>query len=391
MAAARSAAVSRPASFIILAAFFWITAAAGHAGFMGKWAFRDHEHNPTYDIEAMLDGTAKKPFVYRQLLPGLANITDWMLSNSARQNIEAIFVSGFTNSAIKELSPEATFAKAASASHLKYHFRYMILYYASFLSLFGSLFVFRRILLDLRASQIASVLAPASLILTLPYIQTVGGFFYDNAELLFLGLGFLAALRGWITALLIVTLLGTLNKETFLFFVPALYPLLSQHYPRRQALIVTVLAFGVAAFANIAIKLIFWHNAGEAAEWHAIINLREYSSFWTYHRFEVTYGIIGPMGVFPGTILLATLLVLRGWPYCSKVVRQHIAIAALLNLPLFFLFAKVGEMRNLSLLLPGLLAIVAGAITGVERRTALRAISPSVSDRRVPQAVQKLG
>ncbi|WP_447124450.1 hypothetical protein [Glaciimonas sp. GG7] len=72
--AVQAAAHARCMSVLLLFAFFWIVAAASYSGFSGKWGLRDG--SPRFGIEAMLDGTAQKPFVYRQLLPLAANFID---------------------------------------------------------------------------------------------------------------------------------------------------------------------------------------------------------------------------------------------------------------------------------------------------------------------------
>jgi len=85
---------------------------------------------------------------------------------------------------------------------------------------------------------------------------------------------------------------------------------------------------------------------------------------------ETTYGVIGPSRAFAGTLVLLIVVALRGWPTCPPVARRHIAIATVINLPLFILFAAGGELRNLSLLFPGLVILIACSIRVGERRSA---------------------
>lgn len=65
---------SRHLSWLLLCTFFWIVAAASFSGFVGKWGLRDGESRA--GIEAMLNKTADKPFIFRQLAPMVANYVD---------------------------------------------------------------------------------------------------------------------------------------------------------------------------------------------------------------------------------------------------------------------------------------------------------------------------
>lgn len=57
---------------------FFVAAAASFNGFYAKWHFREAEVTGYYKqagFESMVDGTASRPYVYRQMLPSIAN---WM-------------------------------------------------------------------------------------------------------------------------------------------------------------------------------------------------------------------------------------------------------------------------------------------------------------------------
>jgi hypothetical protein len=83
-----------------------------------------------------------------------------------------------------------------------------------------------------------------------------------------------------------------------------------------------------------------------------------------YFQSELTYGVIGPSGVFLGTLLFFAVVAMRGWPPCNPVIKRHIAIGAVVTLPLVLLFTFPGELRNLSILYVGFVVLLAYALGG---------------------------
>lgn len=350
------AALSRSASLLLLGAFFWMAAAAGFSGFLGKWGLMGDAgvdvEKQRYGLGLMLDATAHKPFVYRQLAPMIAKAADEI--TPGRVNFYAR----------KYLMPKREFSNLISPPPQELRFQFIVIYYLSFLSLFASLFVLRRVLLDFGIDRIVATVVPAAMALALPYIQTVGGFFYDNIELFFMSSAFLAASRGKVLWLIALVLPATFNKETFLFFLPTLFPLLRHRSSTKSAAVVTSLAILLAGLVNVAVKLTFAGSPrGVVAELHWLQNLKYYLSPTSYLRFvEITYGVIGPERVFFGTLLVIGILVLRGWGLAPLQVRRHLLIAAAINVPLFLLFCAAGELRNLSLLYVSLVIMAGFAI-----------------------------
>lgn len=368
-------AMPRVAAGFLLFAFFWIVAAAAFAGFAGKWGLRDGD--PRFGVAAMLDMEAHKPFVYRQLLPDLARRLDAVAPERLKERVATRF------------RPDAVFAKSRPGSAHDARFRYAIVYYLSFLALLGSLFVLRRILLHFNVSPLAAVLAPTAFALSFPYLQTVGGYFYDTVELLAASLAFLLALRARLIALAALVLVATLNKETFFFVLPALYPLLRRRLSRRAAWLAVGMLVLLAGLMNLALKAAYLKAFGGALEFHLPANIAAYLSGNPYFRLETTYGLVGPSRAFVGTLAVLGIVLWRAWPLAPRVLRRHLAICALVNLPLFLAFCATGELRNLSMTFTGLVLLVAFLI---DREAGLRnsphAAAPAAgeSETRAPQA-----
>mgnify|MGYP000091251506 CR=1 FL=1 len=344
---------SNPASWLLLISFFFIVAAAAHSGFFSKWSLRDASDlssNNRFSFESMLDGTAHKPFVYRQFVPALANAADDMLPSNFKDYI------------VKRFDPSESYARAISANRPSYAFRYRIIYSLHFFALFSSLFLLRFIVLNAGGGQMEASFAPAAFLLAFPYLQTVGGYFYDGVELAFLSAAMLAAIRGKWVILLALSAIATYNKESFFFYLPTLYPLLRFHFNRYRTISIILSALLISGLVNLLLKMAFASNNGGAAEFHLLENLRNYMLPWSYRQLEVTYGMPGPHGAFFLTLILGLLIIIRGWSCIPQRFKTHTILCLAFNLPLFLLFCATGELRNLSFLYVEFVVLLAFAI-----------------------------
>ena len=329
---------------VLLCALFWAVASAAMSGFISKHGMPDGARGG--GVEVMLDASAKKPYVYRQLAPLVANA----VGTYTPQPLQT-FISEW-------VAPEKIYARAQSVVKPEFRFRYIVMYYLCFISLLGSLVLLRQILLFYGFHPVAAVFAPAILVLGFPYLQTGGGYYYDSIELFFCALVFLLVLRDKLVMALAATLLATLNKESFFFFIPTLYPLLRSRYPMKRAVAWAACGVGAAGMVNLYLKLAFFDAPGKAAEFKLFRNILTYLTPSTYLQFENTYGIVAPFGVFLGSLLIFAIVVAKAWKDCTPEIRQHLILGALINLPLFFLFCAPGELRNLSLLFVGLTILI---------------------------------
>jgi hypothetical protein len=342
-------AVSGAAKLILCFVIFWMVAAASNAGFIAKWGLRDGVTR--VDIAKMLDGTAHRPYVYRQLGPLVANFLERHTPAAVKAKCETF-----------ALRLSKSYATVPRSSQPKYAFRYLVIYYLSFFSLLVSLFFLRRILIDIGLGENTALVAPVAFVLMLPYLQTKGGYFYDGTELLFLSAGFLLALRGKIAMLVLLTIPATLNKETYVFFLPTLYPLLAHAVSRRDASVGVGIAMSVSLAVGFVIKFLLRDAPGAALEFHLPDTLQSLARLDAYFERELTYGVVGPQGAFIGTLLFLALVAVRGWPRCDDVIKRHIMIAAPINVPLVLLFAFPGELRNLSFLYVGFVVLLGCAL-----------------------------
>jgi hypothetical protein len=348
--------------WLLLIVIYFLAASASFSGYFSKWMFRDG--SPYFSLPAMLDGTADRPFVYRQLLPAIDNGIERALPERVRNHIQELLTDDHPNRHPISIS----YPNASDARNTHYVVRYYLMYGLSFAALFLAMFALRAVCLDMQPNRIAATLAPLAFAAIFPLILTEGGYFYDLAELLFMALAVWLALRARVLWLLVVTALATLNKESFLFFVLTLFPFLQSRLSIKKTLVVEFLLLAVAGAVNVAVKFKYAHNPGGVVQFHLLDNLRYLASPSSYLALEYNYGMLTTKGFNLLHIFLVTVLVCTAWSKISPAMRRHLQIAAVINVPLFLAFCYNAELRNLSMLNVGFVTILCVAIaTYLER------------------------
>ncbi|WMD19767.1 hypothetical protein RAS12_24620 [Achromobacter seleniivolatilans] len=353
----------------LLCLFYIVIAAAAFNGFYTKWRLND-AHEP-HSLSSMVDGSAYRPYVYRQFVPDIANRIQDLLPQATVDRLSQRLADP---DRVNSRSGLALRYPASQAMLPEFTLRYHLVYYLTFLGLLASLFVMRRLCLRLGASAPAATVAPAVLALLLPFFLTEGGFFYDFFEVLFMAAAIcLAWLPGGQPArnmalrlgvLVLIAAMGAWNKEAFLFFVLTLYPLLRQGLPRLQsAAVVGVLAL-VCGCVYVVLRARYAGNPGGTVSFQPFANLIYHLTPENWFRTESTYGITLPKGLSAVMVLMIAGVSALGWKRLPAAFRLHVWMALAVNVPLYLLFAAAGEARNLSLLYPALLGVVAMALTG---------------------------
>ena len=342
-----------------LFALFFVAASVSFNGYYDKWHFSEDGvtgENDRFQFEKMVDGTAYRPFVYRQMIPTAANSIDRAVPQSFKAWAYNYQGGG------PQAHVEALF-ESPTAENPVYFFRYVIVYSATFLFALLAVYAMHLVCQALGLPPPAAVFAPVLVILLVPYVESGGGFFYDYPELAFLALAVWVALRFRWWWVIPVAALGAWNKESFVFILPALYPFFRQRSSRLRAwLAVSVL--GVVCLAvYYPIHLHFAHNPGEAMEVH----WRDQLNYFLHVRdfvlgTEMTYGVpmLKAFTLAPLTLLAWT--VWRSWQSLPRVIQRHGQIAAAINIPLYLLSCSPGELRDLSLLYVFFLLALATAL-----------------------------
>jgi hypothetical protein len=341
---------------------FFVAASASLSGYYQKWHFAEADvagDDSWASIEGMLDGTAHRPSVYRQLLPTTADWLDRVVPEKTKDWLDGQQsgdegTSGYTISAI---------SASATANDPRYAFRYVVIYGETFLFSLLAVYAMYLVCVALEVARPGAVFAPVILILLLPYLMARGGFFYDYPELALFALAVWVALRFRWWWLIPIVALGTWNKETFLLFIATLYPLLRRSGTRVETAL-RVGALGVVSAGVLVPTLLrFAHNAGGGGGtwWRGQLDFL-LSGRTLLFATEETYGVrmLSAYTVLPMALLVWTAV--RGWKDLPPVMQQQARIAAAINIPLYIIFCNPGEMRNLSMLYLALLLVIAANV-----------------------------
>jgi hypothetical protein len=352
---------------------FFVAASASYGGFYQKshiFEALESASSERNGIEQMLDGTANRPYVYRQLLPSTANWIDRIVPRLIENWFYIHQGSG----------PDAYIAVMSDspiATNKVYFFRYLTVYVATFLFTLLAVYAMYLVCRALEIPPPAAVFAPVVVILLVPYIMDGGGYFYDYPELAFMALAVWVALKfdwWWVIP---VAALGTWNKESFLLFIPTLYPIFRRQHSRLGALLGVGVLCLICAAVYFPERLQFAHNPGSTVEW-GLPNQLE--SFLHPRNLllatEETYGVrtLKALSVVPIALLVWT--VRRGWRHLPRAIQQHGQIAAVINITLYLLFCCPGELRDLSMLYIIFLLVLAVNLNdwvgGSERRQTMQ-------------------
>jgi len=338
---------------------FFVAAAASFNGFYEKWHFREAGTAalmPGASFDAMLDGTAARPYVYRQLLPMMANWIDAQVPETIKDRLYAARL--YNGRLFRDDFIDSPLARSRA-----WFLRYWVIHTAVFLFAWLAVYAMYGAAKAAGYPPAPSALAAIAMILLMPYLFTRGGFFYDFPELAFFALAVWLALKfDWVW-IVPVAALAAWNKESFLLFIPTLYPLLRRRCSRASALAGTS-TLGLTCMGVYGLlRWRFQHNPGGTVEWH----LRDQIDYLLHPANlmlrEKTYGLLAIQGFNPLLWALIAWTAVRGWRFLPQALQRHAQIAAIINFPLYFLFCLPGELRNLSLLYATLLFLLAANLT----------------------------
>jgi hypothetical protein len=334
---------------------FFVVAAAAFSGFYAKWHFNEADvpgDNSAASFESMVEGTAQRPAIYRQLMPWIDNFADKHTPQTTKDRLYADKGDG-------EDAQLYLMSASATANERIYFFRYLIQYVITFLFTLLAVYAMYFMCKAMDISSPAALFASIVFTLLLPYFMTGGGYAYDIPELAFFALAVLIASRLDWWWLIPLVALGEWNKETFVLFVITLYPILRIRFSRAHAVAGISILCSICAAVFIPIRLHFAHNpGGGGGGWHDQLQSFIHPGAMLF-RTEETYGVraFRMSALLPMALLV--WMVLRGWKHLPNPIKRQAQIAAAINIPLYFLFCFPGELRDLSMLYVVLLLVLA--------------------------------
>ena len=316
---------------------FYMAAAASFNGF-----FVDRTRDERFSFERMYDETAHRPFVQRQLLIKISK----EVRNALPQDFQNRLFQEFEDYDIIRASYAEIEINPAHA--IEYH----ALYFMCFGCLFLSMFAWRNIGVEITGSVLAGKITAIIFALIFPLFEW-RSIFYDSSEIFFFSL----AAGNWLV-LIILTPIASYNKESFLFFVLALYPLLESKIGRKKTAPVIIFSAFLSGCVYLYQSALYAGNLGGAVEWHFYDHLREFTDLRSWMFSWQFYGVYWSGGFSLLNILMLAWLVKCTWKKIPAPWQNHIKIALAINLPLFVLFCQPNEIRNFSLLYVGFIVML---------------------------------
>ena len=325
---------------------FYVVAAASFNGFFVIYAFME-KHDNRRSFEEMYDETAHRPFVYRQLMIKISK----EIRNELPQDFQNALMQEFKRSDI--IREHYAQSEINPAHAIEYH----LLYFMCFGCLLFSMFLWRDIGVEITENVLAGKLTACIFALIFPLFEWLG-VFYDCSEVFFFSLAALFACRGNWLALIILTPIASYNKESFLFFILALYPLLESKIGRKKAAPVIIFSAFLSGCVYLYQSAIYAGNPGGTVEWHFYDHLRDFTILRSWMFSQQFYGVYWGVGFFLPNVFMIAWLVKCTWKKIPAPWKNHMKIALTINLPLFVLFCYPNEIRNFSLLYVSFIVIL---------------------------------
>lgn len=329
---------------ILFAAILFWAAAASFNGFYRQYQFGESSDRRG-DFKAMIDGTASRPFIFRRLVPLTANLVEKLTPQRIKDRLSVMHAQ--SGKSLYQL-----FFDSPEALDPAYSYRYLVTYLFIFFMVWVAAGALYKVCRSEGIQRVPALAASVATILVFPYLGSEAfETMYDYPELAFLALAFLVARRCRWWWLIPLVVLGTLNKESFVFFLITLYPVIRPKLSRWKA--VSALAFleAIALCIYLYMRTVYAGNPGGNAEFQAMLQLARLGHI-SGRIFSVAhfYGVPVPVVDTLIPLGLVTLTIWRAWPRLSLMARRNFQMATVINLPLYFLWGGTGEIRVLSML-----------------------------------------
>lgn len=209
-----------------------LATAAAFNGYFDKSRLVDWQSSPAdiygaTTIASLLDGSGGRPYVYRQLLPTMAN----GLAAAVPAGVQDKFYDARNGMGIpiREL-----FFDSPVAQLRPYFLRYWFVWGMEVAFCFATTFAAYKLAMAVGLSRAAATVSGIVFILLVPFIMEPHGSIYDLPEMTFLIASMIFAIQGRWAWLIVLAAIATFNKESYLFFIPTLYPLLQMRLTQTK-------------------------------------------------------------------------------------------------------------------------------------------------------------
>ena len=245
-------------------------------------------------------------------------------------------------------------AKIPAQYRLEYYWMYII----CFFSFFASVLVLRSLLSEVLKDEVSGTLGALTFAILVPFLETLGGYYYDFPEFLFFFWAARCAWKGNVKTLLFLSIIGTYNKETFFFYLLTLFPLLLKSRGKKVALSIMGGCLVLAGMIEIYVHMLYAGNSGGTegipifiVMWNGVVrHITTMLQISQYFHTSTTYGFPFGAQMFFLHIIFVVYMGIHAWREIPCEWRQHAKAAAIINVPLYVFFCNPTELRNLSFL-----------------------------------------
>ena len=280
-------------------------------------------HGPA-KVERVLTGTADRPYVFRVLLPLVANTLAPLLNREI-----ALYMGIESERVLGERFFQARLNGAL------YPRQVILILFMMYLSLVGFAITMWFLIGSLGYAIWVQYASPPVLLLgSMIFMQF--GYIYDLTALCLFSLALLLLFRQQWAAYIVVFVCSTLNKETsiFLYLIFALY--YSRKLPRRSFIVLSAAQLVGYGLIQGIIRYVYRNNPGQAVQWH----------FGDQVSMLKQLAANSPLLLLYGSAVLVIMAMLVAYAWRSKPVFLRTAISILpFFVVLFILWGYPLEIR----------------------------------------------
>jgi hypothetical protein len=277
-------------------------------------------------FEKVLTGTAYRPYIYRQLLPAVANLAAPLIDGPAALRL---------GRRLEDVLGERFFR--ARLNGRLFPSQVVLLLAMMYLSLVGFAVTTWFFLRDLGYRRSVRYLMPPAMLLASTVFFGFG-YMYDFALLFLFTMGLWLMYRQSWAAYLLVFAVGTLNKETTVFLGLIFVVYFWSRLARPRFLGVGAAQLGIYALIQGFLRYRFRNNPGDHVEWH----LPDQIAAFQHIGANTPWLLI----IWASTIAGIAILVIHKWRRKPAFLRASLAILPFF-LVLFIFFAWPLEIRDL--------------------------------------------
>lgn len=305
------------------------------------------KHLP-FDVDDMIEGKYRKPYVYRTLVPTTIRIISNIIPESVHKNTE--------NFVRQNPKLNATFDNLEWQKEpaLKFFISsaFMILSFIAFGYLIPN-FVF--LFTDIARTYLNKIFISGLSLVLLPGFFLYGSHIYDPPQLFFFALALYVLYKQKFNLFYPLFVLVTVNKETSLLLVGVFFFYFFRKISEKKFIYLVILYVFTFLAIRVFITYVFSENEGPFLEYHFI-----------EHNLRIRYSLIA-LTMNSGFFILLMLLNFLKWKTKPEFIKTSFWVIFLPTFVLTIFFGYVDELRVYYELYP--ILITSSAITINQIRT----------------------